>query len=412
MTEQQRQPVKVLTVTSIDTTIVVLLWAQLRTQQVTGYETSVACRLGANREWLEDHGVHYTSLDIRRSISPIADLKTLWKLIRHLRREKITIIHTHTPKAALLGQLAGWFARTPVVVDTAHGFYFHPNMKPLPKMFYIAMAWLGARCATLTLSQNSEDIDTAIRLKICKPNGIRFLGNGIDLTRFDPSQFDDDARVEIRKNAGLPHDKLIIGMVGRLVVEKGYLELFEAVRLLAKKRDDIHLVIIGPEETLRAGAMQPGAWEKYGIGPITTYLGPRDDINALMSCMDIFTLPSWREGFPRSAIEAAAMSLPIVTNDVRGCREVVTDGLNGLLVPPRDATALAAAIERLLDDSAERQRFGQAGRKRALTEFDENIICERVLNVYSELLATKGIPAPKPRPDLDETLPQRGPFVW
>jgi glycosyltransferase involved in cell wall biosynthesis len=403
---------KLLVITSIDTTLVVLLWAQLRAFLVAGYDVRVACQAGANREWLESQGVGYEWFDIRRSISPWADMRTLVSLVRYLRRERVTIVHTHTPKAALLGQLAARIAGVPVIVNTVHGFYFHDEMPRLRRWFYILLACVGGRCADMTLSQNSEDIATAVRLGICRSERIRYLGNGIDLWRFDGERFGAARRAEIREAVGLPDGKLVIGMIGRLVVDKGYLELFEAVRSLWSKRKDFRLVMIGPEEVSRAGRMRGDTYRAYGIEGCTVYLGPRDDVPELMSVMDVFVLPSWREGFPRSAIEAAAMGLPIVTTDVRGCREVVRDGENGLLIPVRDAGALESAIGRMLDDAAVRDRMGLAGRRRAMESFDERAVCGRVLACYEALLLKKGLRGPAVRADLEGVLPRRGSFVW
>jgi len=403
---------RVLQITSIDSTLVVLLWAQLRALRVQGYDVRTACSCGPNRQWLRDHGIPCFNVDIRRAISPWSDLKALCKLYAYMRRERISIVHTHTPKAALLGQLAAKLARVPLVINTLHGFYFHDDMRRFSRWFYIALAWIGGRCANLTLSQNREDISTAIRLGVCKPSRIRFLGNGVDLDRFNPDRFDDAFRHRKRTELNIDNDKLIIGMLGRLVVDKGYLELFDAIRELSAERDDFHLLIIGPQERSRAGRIAPSAITEYGIADRVTHLSARNDVEELMACMDLFVLPSWREGFPRSAIEAAAMRLPIVTTNIRGCREVVTHGENGLLVPPRDATALASAIRSLLDDADARQRMGAAGFDRARRDFDEQIICDRVMNAYNCHSHSKALQPPTPRPDLNRDLPQRGPFAW
>lgn len=412
MTPRSADPPRVLHVASIDSTLVVLLWAQLRAAQAAGYDVRCASSPGPNRNWLNQHGAAHVAMDIRRRISPWADLRTLYRLCRYLRRERVTIVHTHTPKAALLGQLAAKLAGVPVVLNTLHGFYFHDDMPRLPRTFYTALAWIGGRCASMTLSQNDEDIDTAIRLGISRPDTIRFLGNGVDLTRFNPDRFDADFRRRKRAELGLPDGTFVVGMIGRLVVDKGYLELFEALRLLRTQGRVFHLLMIAPQESQRAGGLPADEYERFGLAGCTTRLDGRDDVDELLACMDIYVLPSWREGFPRSAIEAAAMGLPIVTTDVRGCREVVTDGVNGRLVPPRSPPALAQAIGELLADSEGRQRLGQAGRERARGEFDERVICRRVLDAYAELLKASGVSVPVPRPDLDDALPKRGPFRW
>lgn len=404
---------KILTLCAVDSTLVILMWAQLRAMRVAGYEAWTGSAPGPNREWLEEQGIRYHAFDIRRAISPLADLRSLWHLVRFLKREKISVIHTHTAKAALLGQLAGRLAGVPVVANTLHGFYFDEDMHWLKKSFYIAMAMVGSRCADMTLSQNQDDIDAAVRLKICSKKYVRFLGNGIDLTRFDPARFDDEFGLKKRKALGLPTDKKLVLMAARLVEDKGFLEMFEAVKKLGETRDDFRYVYIAMEEPERGGAIPPDEYKRYGIESHTIRMAPRGDMEELMACVDVMVLPSRRrEGVPRSLIEAAASSLPIVTTSTRGCRDVVEDGVNGFLVPPKNAEALADAIGKLLDDDDLRERMGKAGRERAIERFDENVVCQRVISLYAELLAKKKQPVPEPVPELDDHLPKEAPCAW
>ncbi len=404
---------RILTVCAVDSTLVILMWAQLRAMRVAGYEAWTASTPGPNRQWLEEQGIRYHDFDIRRAISPFADLRTLWQLIRFMRREKIAIVHTHTAKAALLGQLAGKLAGVPVIVNTLHGFYFDEDMHWLKKGFYILMAMIGSRCADMTLSQNQDDIDAAVRLKICSKKRVGFLGNGIDLMRFDPARYGPDFREKKRKELGLPTDKKLILMAARLVEDKGFLEMFEAVRRLSESRDDFRYLYIGVEEPDRGGAITADAYKSYGIESHTIPMAPRGDMEELMAAVDIMVLPSRRrEGVPRSLIEAAASSLPIVTTNTRGCRDVVEDGVNGFLIPPKSADALADALAKLLDDDDLRKRMGEAGRQRAIDKFDENRVCERVLAVYEKLLKQKGWKAPPAAAELDEHLPKKAPCAW
>lgn len=369
-------------VAAADITPKVLLIAQIEAAQRAGYEVHVICTPGPHFPWLAERGVKLHGIEIRRSISPFPDLLALWSLYRCFRRERIDIVHTHTPKVSLLGQLAARLAGVPIIVNTIHGFYFHEHMKPMPRRFYIAMEWVAARCSTAILCQNPEDIETAVRLGICRRETIRLLGNGINLERFDPAQFDTGRRARLRDELGLPQDAVVVGIIGRLVREKGYLELFTAMRTLMAENPRLWLLIIGPEEPDKPDRISRDALAAYGIAERTRWLGSRDDIPELLACCDVYTLPSWREGFPRSAIEAAAMGLPIVATDIRGCRQVVREGENGLLVPLRDVAALERTLRELCGDPTLRQAMGAAGRKRALAEFDERQVCEIVLDTY------------------------------
>ena len=379
---------KVVVISAVDTTFKVLLIAQIKAALKAGYEVHGICSDGPHINFLEAHGIKMHTINIKRSISPFADLVALWKMYIYLKKEKVQIVHTHTPKCSLLGQLAAKFAGVPIIVNTIHGFYFHEYMKPMARKFYVAMEWIAARCSTLILSQNPEDIETAVNLGICKRSKIQLLGNGVDLDKFNPKRFDDKLKKERKFEIGVPADAIVVGIIARLVREKGYLELFEAFKSIIAKHDNVWLIIVGPEVE-KYDRISADKYKEYGIESRTLWLGRREDIPEILSCCDIYTLPSWREGFPRSAIEAAAMGLPIVVTDIRGCRQVVDDGVNGFLVSLRNVNEFKTALTTLICDEELRERMGKAGNIRAKREFDERNICQTVVNTYRDLINKK-----------------------
>ncbi len=382
-------PLRVALVASVDTTFQALLAAQVRALEQAGYDVTCLCTPGPSREWLLDRGFKMVDVPIRRRISPLVDLRALWRLYAYFRRERIAVVHTHTPKAGLLGQMAAWLARVPVIVNTAHGFYFHDHMPPAKHRFYVLMEWLASRFTSMILCQNPEDVETAVRLRIAPRERLRLLGNGVPLEQFDPDRFDERRRADMRGELAIPADAVVVTIIARLVRDKGIVELLEAMLGIMGRHPHVHLVIIGPADPEKADAIEPAAMAADQFEPRMHWLGHRDDIAELLACTDIFTLPSWREGFPRSAIEAAAMGLPIVATDIRGCRQVVTDGVNGLLVPLRDPRELERALERLITEPALRSRLGAAGRERALREFCERRVCELVVETIGEQLTRR-----------------------
>lgn len=382
---------RIAVVTSIDVTPKILLYSQLRHVADAGHHVSIFCSNGPNRSWLVDRGFSVFPVEIKRKISPFRDVAALWRLYRHFRANGFDVVHTHTPKPSLLGQLAARLAGVPIIVNTIHGFYFHEHMNPISRCFYVAVEWIAARCSTVILSQNPEDIDAAIRFGITRPEKIHFLGNGVDLGKFNPERFDEAARSTMRREFGIPKNAVVVGIIGRLVREKGYMELFEAMKHIMRENEHVWLMIIGPEEPDKSDRISPDTPAEFGIADRTCCLGSRDDIPELLSTIDIYTLPSWREGFPRSAIEAACMGLPIVTTNIRGCRQVVTDGENGLLVAHRDANSLQKALTTLIVDPDLRRKMGDAGHARAQREFNEARICETVLETYSQAAEEAGL---------------------
>ena len=385
----ERKPLHTAIVTAIDGTIKTLLLAQVKAVQKAGFEVHCICSPGPNFAFLREQGLKMHKVVIKRSISPFSDLVAIWKMYRYFRRENITIVHTHTPKPGLLAQLAARLAGVPIIIYTLHGFYFHDYMKPLLRAFYIALERVAAKCSTVILSQNPEDIKTAIKLGICKRDKIKLLGNGVDLSKFDPARFDADFKRRKRTEIGVPENAIVVGIIGRLVKEKGFVELFEAMQNIMSANDKVWLVIIGREDPEKSDCISADTFKAYGISDRTQYLGLRYDIPELLFCCDIYTLPSWREGFPRSAIEATAMGLPIVATNIRGCRQVVEDGVNGLLVPLRDIGALISAIKNLVADEQLRLRIGRAGYEKARREFDERNVCKIVVDTYKALLSRR-----------------------
>jgi glycosyltransferase involved in cell wall biosynthesis len=194
--------------------------------------------------------------------------------------------------------------------------------------------------------------------------------------------FRKDKRIEI----GVPVGATVIGIIGRLRKEKGYFELFNAMKAVMAKNSQVWFVIVGPEEPEKSDRLAGDTYKLYGIEKRTIWLGRRDDIPELLSCLDIYTLPSWREGFPRSAIEAAAMGLPIVATNIRGCRQVIENNVNGFLVPLWDVKALADALSTLVQNSQLREKMGNASHQKAIKEFDEWKVCKIVVDTYNELL--------------------------
>jgi glycosyltransferase involved in cell wall biosynthesis len=301
------------------------------------------------------------------------------------------IVHTHNPKPGVYGRLAAKAAGVPVVVNTVHGLYAQPGDPWSRRAVVFGLERVAAACSDAELVQNPEDLETLAGLGVPRSK-LRLLGNGVDLERFDPGVVDPVERHATRSELGAGPGDVVVGAVGRLVWEKGYRELFEAARTVRGRHPQTTFVVVGPTDPDKADAVGAGeiaAAEAEGI----RFLGLRHDLPRLYAAMDVYVLASHREGFPRSAMEAAAMGVPVVATDIRGCREVVTDGLNGRLTPARDGAALASAIGTLVTDGELRKAMGEASRKKAVSEFDQRRVIDITLETYARLL-------PRPLPGL------------
>ncbi len=380
-------PIRVAHVATIDLTIWYMLRPQLRRLAAEGYEVAAISAPGDRVADLEREGIrHIAWQSATRGWSLVADLRAFVELVRILRRERFDVVHTHNPKPGVLGRIAARLAGVPVVVNTQHGLYAMPEDRALRKSAVLGIEWLAARFSDLELFQSEEDFRWAGRLRIARPPHSVVLGNGIDVKRFDRAAVPAERLAALRSELGISEGALVVGTVGRLVLEKGYRELFgAAARVRADHPETVFLVV---------GGGDPEKWDSIPADEMTRakehviFAGHRDDVRDLLALMDVFVLPSWREGLPRSAIEAAAMGLPMVLTNIRGCREVVREDVEGLLVPPKNPARLAAAVSRLVADPEMLARMGIAARDRALEHFDEHDVEDIVVREYERLLST------------------------
>ncbi len=340
-------------------------------------------------EGLRKRGYEVHAVDIDRQIIPARNMRTVLELVQLMRRERYDLVHTHAPVASVLGRIAAKIAGIPRIVYTAHGFYFHEHMPPRRYAFYHGVERGIATITDRILVQSQEDHRTAIESNLCAEDKIRYLGNGIDLNRFDPRSMTEGERRALRAEIGLPEDgSPVIGITGRITEEKGFGELVSAVAKLRPAHPKLRLLVIGGQLSTERDAFQErllGFIEEHGLAEHVVFAGFRNDVHRLLSLLDLFVLPSYREGLPRSVLEAMAMDLPVVATDIRGCREAVAHGKTGLIVPPRDTDRLAAAMGEILSDASLARAFGVAGRERVQGAFDERFVFQRLEDCYREL---------------------------
>ena len=368
-------------VTTSDISLALLLGPQLSAFAAVGYEVIGVSAAGSFVPDLERAGIRHIALrHATRSVSALEDVRAAAELYGLLRRLRPDIVHTHTPKPGIYGRLGGRAARVPVVVNTVHGLYATAEDSLARRAAVYGLERLAATCSDAELVQNEEDLSTLARLRV-PADRLHLLGNGIDLERFAPGPKAQSARRRVRAELGVDDGTVVVGAVGRLVWEKGYAELFAAAAQLRRRCPGVTVVVAGPSEPEKAdgiGAAPLAAAESSGV----RFLGHRSDVEDLYAACDVYVLASYREGFPRSAMEAAAMGLPVVATDIRGCRQVVEHGSTGLLVPPRNA----AGPHRRRGPAGRRprstHRHGERGRSKAKRDFDQRQVIAKTLVVY------------------------------
>ena len=361
---------KICQLCAVDFTFYHFLLPLAQAQREAGHEVVAVCADGPLVGRLTDAGLRVETVGFSRRLLSLEHVAAYGALVRLFRAERFDMVHVHTPIAAFIGRLAAARAGVPRIVYTAHGFYFHDRMGLLKRAAFVALEWLAGRATHVLFTQAAEDAETARRLGLCRGGMIEAIGNGVDPGRFYPG---GETRIHVRRALDTPEDAVVVMMVGRLVAEKGYGELLAAVADL-----EVHLWVVG-ERLASDHAGSIDAALAAARGPRLHLLGARDDVPELLRAADIFTLPSHREGMPRSIIEAMMSGLPVVATDVRGSREEVVDGETGRLVPVGQVAPLNRALAALAGSASLRAEWGAAGRARALVLYDEAEVIARQL---------------------------------
>jgi len=335
-----------------------------------------------NCRQLEKAAIRWMLLpSLTREVHPIKDAQALWQLIRLFRQEQPALVHTHTSKAGVLGRVAAWLARVPVIVHTPHGHVFYGHFGPFRSWLFLqierVLSALTDRLIALTEAERQDHLDRDVG----KAGRFAVVPSGIDRERFGR------ARVQGKQQPdwfGCPPEALIVGSVGWLTDVKGHEYLIEAVAKLKPDFPSLHLVIIGSGDRHDALLQQS---ELAGLRDAVHLLGHRDDIEACLAGMDLFVLPSLNEGMGRALIEAMAAGLPVIASRVGGIPAVISHERTGLLVPPGDAGALAEALRRLLDRPEWATQLGLAASRSVDSRYGSVSMVHAIESIFAEALS-------------------------
>lgn len=339
----------------------------------------------------QEEAVRFYPVTMKRQIIPITDLTALLQLWYRILRIKPDIVHSHTPKAGLLGTIAARLAHVPVIFLSVFGL---PQMTRtgFRRRLLDCTTWLACQLADRVWCDSQSMRDYIVSAKLCADSKTVVLGhgsvNGVDAQhRFSPQLYSAAARSALRNRYGIPDKARVLGFVGRIVADKGMSELVDAWRLLREKYSDLHMLLVGPFEA--EDPLRPQDEVMLRGDPRVHLVGYQPDVASYLAVMDLFVMPSYREGFGLANIEAAAMELPVISTRIPGCVDSVQDGVTGILVPPRDSRSLASAIELYLNNPDLVRRHGRAGRQRVLHDFRPEVIWEALYQEYTASLAVK-----------------------
>ena len=333
-----------------------------------GHEVECVCEISNGEP--PDLGVPVHSLPFPSKGSLAQFGKAVLGMRALIARGGYDCVNSHNRNASIVARVAAWLERVPINLYTAHGYYFHDDQSSVAREATVYLEAALARITDYTLSQSAEDTALMVRRGYVPPSRIRTIGNGIDTERFAPGA----DRSVVEGELGLAAGKRRVASVGRLVTGKGFSDLLCAFDEVHRTRPDAELVIIGGNIAQDISPYQAefmGEVRKRGLEGAVQITGITNRVPDYLAAVDVFVLPSYREGLPRSLIEAMSMGLPVIATDIRGCREAVEVGTSGYLYPPHDWRALARHLEAVLDDPAHAAALGAAARARAVEQFDE-----------------------------------------
>ena len=341
-------------------------------------------------------GVKHVSYPIRPGgMNPLQELLVVFRLWRIFRRLGPDIVHTFTMKPNVYGTLAARLAGVPCIVNSVTGlgsFFLDGETSGSTRKILLALYRLAGRFNSKTIFQNGDDLSFFMAQKLISGAKCDLIkGSGVDLQRFDPSRFGASQQAAMRTKLDIPADHLVVVCIARLLKDKGVVEFCDAARMLQEEWGGTTTFLLAGDFYEGNPSTLPRSYiEDLVAAGVIRFIGWRRDIPELLSISDLVVLPSYREGLPVSLQEALSMGIPVVTTDAPGCREVVDDGVNGILVPVRDTSAVAKAIGQLLANKPLREQMGKASLHKARTEFDARQIAGRHIQLYESLL--RGVP--------------------
>lgn len=382
---------KLLRITTVPISLRLLLTGQMRFMREHGFDVRMISADGPERALvIEAEDCPHEIVPFTRAITPVQDLQCLWRLIRLLRRERPDIVHTHTPKAGLLGMLAARLTGVPVRIHTVAGLPFMTagGRKRQLLMLMERLTYWGAQ----HVWPNSPSMLAYMReIRLCPERKLGMISrgstNGIDLGRFSPAAVPAATLERLRAEIGYDPDATYLLAVGRVVKDKGIPELVEAFANLHEQFPRLRLLLVGPLERERAEETLPAATlQAIESHPAIQHIGWSDEVPALLLLADTLVHASHREGFPNVPLQAGAMGLPIVCSAIPGNIDIVEHERTGLTFPVGDTAALRDVLERALSGEEEGQKMAAALRKEVEELYDRRVIHAALLEKYQALV--------------------------
>ncbi len=365
-----------------------LLTGQMHFMQQNGCKVTMVCsNLAKLAAVSNEEGCDYFAISMTRQITPLKDLKALYKLWRVLKKHKPDIVHTHTPKAGLLGMCAAKLAGIKVRLHTVAGLPFM-EAQGFKKLLLTYVEKFTCLCATRIYPNSFKLADYLVVNSLCNKSKLKVLGNGssngIDTQYFKLDEFIYNEKIRLGAALKINEGDFVYIFIGRMVADKGINELVEAFELIYAYNKKVKLLLVGPYENelnpLSAKTMQ--AIER---NEAILHAGYKKDVRPYLALAHVMVFPSYREGFPNVPMQAGCFNLPCIATNINGCNEIIKDGINGLLVPAKNTDALRAAMDKMRFDKILREKCANNARGIITTSFSNKVIWNELLGEYKLL---------------------------
>lgn len=370
------------------TTTIALSFMFFRGQPRLWKKEFEVCALSADKKGLEyfaeEEGIDYHYIPMQREISLWSDLFCLFSFIWLFIKKRPYIIHGNTPKASLLSMVAGYLTCRPVRIYMCHGLRYQGAQGKLRKLL-MEMEKISCACATHVLCVSKGVADTMVNDGLCNQGKTHVIGygsaGGVDMEKFNP----ETVQSPVREQYSIPEDAFVFIFVGRIVKDKGIHELVTAFNKLAEDNEQVHLLLVGPEETTQ-NPINDSVSEFIKKHDRIHAVGMQKDVRPFLKASNAFVLPSYREGFGMVLIEAGAMGLPCITTDITGCNEIIVSGENGAVVGPKNTEALYNEMKRWVEHLEMVKKM--AGNARSMVEerYECHKVWQQYWNFYKSLL--------------------------
>jgi glycosyltransferase involved in cell wall biosynthesis len=385
---------KLIRITTVPLSLQKLLTGQMRFMRNQGFEVTMVSSDFEGKQQLEaDEDSVFVPLNMTRKVSPIEDLKSLIAMYRLMKRLKPKIVHTHTPKAGLIGMLASKMADVPIRLHTVAGLPLMEKTGLMRKLLEL-METLTYACAT-KVYPNSTHLKTFIcKHNFAKNEKLKVIGNGssngINTQTFTLTTELETKATALRTQLNFTASDFVFIFIGRLVKDKGIEELVEAFDTLGEQYPKLKLLLVGPEEP-ELDALSTNCLNSIKHHPAISHVGYQADVRPYLALSNALAFPSYREGFPNVPMQAGCFNLPSIVTDINGCNEIIIPEENGLIIPVKDAMALKVSMERLYTDTILYQHMAGNARKMIVERYEQQKVWELILKEYQHLLNLKNL---------------------